>query len=132
MDLLLMRNIETLTQLTRLLDGLMKIVAGCQSLITLLTAHVKHHMNKTEEQHRIAQRLLRAVPKAIYWSDLETPKVAGDVVTTLWRTPSETSPDEKGRPRRECRTQHDNERIQGTRSTSSGGDTQARRIHMLW
>lgn len=45
MNLLLVRNSEALTEWNRAIDTLMQRVAGCQSWITPMTAHVRHHIN---------------------------------------------------------------------------------------
>lgn len=57
MDSLMMRKIEALTQFDWLTDALTRQVARFQSLITPITAHVKHHINIIEEEHSLVQRL---------------------------------------------------------------------------
>lgn len=51
MDSVPMRNIETLTQSERFMTALSQQEAGCQEQISPVTVHLKHQMNKLEEQH---------------------------------------------------------------------------------
>lgn len=65
-DWLLMRSIETLIQYERLLNILMSGVAGCQLVIPPMTVHMKPHINRTEGNHLLVQRLQQQFLETTY------------------------------------------------------------------
>lgn len=90
MNPLPMRSIETLTQYDLFMDALRRRVATCQSLITSMTLHVKHQLNKIEEEHCLAQRLQQHFSITTHQPPLVILKVEAGGVTSPICTPSET------------------------------------------
>lgn len=105
------------------MNVLTRRVAGRQSLVTPMTAHVKHYINKSKEEHRLTQRLRKQLLENAYQSTLETPKVEAWVVTPLTRTPSKTDSGEVGWCRRKLHSERYNKRSHSICSTSPDGDT---------
>lgn len=96
---LLMKKIEALSLSHWFMDALSLRVAESQSLISPMTAHVKHHRNKEEKQHSLAQRFQREFLGTTYQPCLAMAQVEARVVTTLTRTPSNKDLDEEYRRR---------------------------------
>lgn len=54
MDWLLKRDIEAPNQFDKNVEALTRRAARCQFLVTSMTVHIKHHIDKGEEEHRLA------------------------------------------------------------------------------
>lgn len=93
MDSLLTRNIEALTESDIIMDAWRLRVVVCQSLITLMTGHVKRLTHKIGEDHHLTQRLQQPILETIYQSLLEMPKMEAGAVTPPTHAPSETDSD---------------------------------------
>lgn len=86
MDSLLMSNVEACNQSDRFMNSMNPLTrqgAMCQSLIRPMIVHVKHHMNKTEEDHRVGQRLQQQFWETTYQPLLAMPKVEAGIVTPI-------------------------------------------------
>lgn len=87
MDSLMMRNVGDFTQSDRFMNSLTRRVDGCSSLIVPKNAHVKRHMGKTEERHRLLQCLQQKLLEIVHQPSLATLKVEAGVITSPTRTP---------------------------------------------
>lgn len=74
-------------------------MAQIQSLITTMTAHVKPHMNKNEEQHRMPQGLHQKLLETTQQPPLATPEMESGVITPPTCTSSKTNADDERWPR---------------------------------
>lgn len=91
MDSVLMRNTQGLTQSDLSMDALTRQVGGWWSLITPVTVHLQHHINKIGGEHCLAQRLLKQFLEISNWLQFVAPKTDAGVVTSLTITPSEAA-----------------------------------------
>lgn len=95
MDSLVTKNIDIFTKSERFMDTLMRFVAQYRALITPKDAHVKHHLNKIEDQNFLVHRLLQEFLETTYLLLFAVAKVETVVPTLLTRTPSKNDSDEE-------------------------------------
>lgn len=120
--LMLVKNINIISQSKKSMDAYKVEVAGCQSLIAPMAVYVKFLMNKVEENYCSVQKLQQAFLKVNYQSRLAALRPEAPVVTSLTGISSEPDVCEQCQLRRKLRAKHHNRRGHSTRFTWQEGD----------